>query len=80
MYSLQLVAEAFIKICEPMIQKLKGRYSLNTMPVFNFWLKDVEMCVREWKLTKLEAVHLIKDYTTENARGAVEFYLDTNST
>ena len=28
----------------------------------------------------LEAVQLIKDYTTESVRGPVEFNLDTNST
>ena len=28
----------------------------------------------------MEAVQLVKDYTSEGARGAVEFYLDTNST
>ena len=28
----------------------------------------------------MEAVQLIKDYTSDNARGSVEFYLDTNST
>ena len=38
------------------------------------------MCVRERKLTNMEAIQLIKDYTAEGARGAVEFYLDTNST
>ena len=27
----------------------------------------------------MEAVQLIKDYTSDNVRGAVEFYLDTNS-
>ena len=27
-----------------------------------------------------EAVQLVKDYTIEGARGAVEFYLDSNST
>ena len=80
-HSLQLVAEEFRKIREPKIQKLKGRYSANAMLVFNSWLKDIEMCVRERKLTNMEAViQLIKDYTAEGARGAVEFYLDTNST
>ena len=34
--SLQLVAEEFRKICEPKIQKLKGRYSANAMLVFQF--------------------------------------------
>ena len=41
------------------------------MLVFNSWLKDVEMCVTEQKLTNLEAVQLVKDYTTESAKGAV---------
>ena len=80
LHSLQLTAEEFRKIHKPKIQKLKGRYSANVMLVFNSWLKDIEMCVKEWKLTKMEAVQLIKDHTSEGARGAVEFYLDTNST
>ena len=79
-HSLQLVAEEFRKIHEAKIQKLKGRYSANAMLVFNSWLKDIEMCVKGWKLTNMEAVQLIKDYTSKSARGAVEFYLDTNST
>ena len=79
-HSLQLAAEEFRKICKPKIQKLKGRHSANAMLVFNSWLKDIEMCVKERKLTKMEAVQLVKDYTSEGARGVVEFYLDTNST
>ena len=78
-HSLQLAVEEFRKICEPKIQKLKGRYSANAMLIFNLWLKDVEMCVREQKISNMEAVQLVKDYTTEGARGAIEFYLDTNS-
>ena len=50
------------------------------MLVSNSWLKDIEMCMKEQKLLNMEAVQLVKDYTTEGARGAVEFYLDTNST
>ena len=46
-HSLQLVAEEFRKIHKPKIQKLKGRYSANAMLVFNSWLKDIEMCVKE---------------------------------
>ena len=65
---------------EPKISKLKGGYSANAMLVFNSWLKDIKMCIQEWKLSNLEAVQLIKDFTSDNARGAVEFYLDTNST
>ena len=49
------------------------------MLIFNSWLKDIEMCVSEQRLTNMEAVQLVKDYTMEGARGAMEFYLDTNS-
>ena len=79
-HSLQLAAEEFRKIREPKISKLNGGHSENTMLVFNSWLKDIEMCIQEWRLSNLEAVQLIKDYTSDNARGVVEFYLDTNST
>ena len=79
-HRLQLAAEEFRKICEPKIQKLRDRYLANAMLVFNSWLKDIEMCVSEWKLTNMAAVQLLKDYTTEGARGAMEFYLNTNST
>ena len=78
-HNLQLAAEEFKKIREPKISKLKGGYSINVMLVFNSWLKDTEMCVQECRLSNLEAVQLIKFYTSDNARGAVEFYLDTSS-
>ena len=77
---LQLMAEEFRKIHTPKIQKLKGRYSANAMLIFNSWLKDIKMCVKKQKLSNMEAVQLVKDYTSEGTRGAVEFYLDTNST
>ena len=80
LHSLQLMAEEFRKIHKLKIQKLKGRYSANAMLVFNSWLKDTEMGVKEWKLTNMEAVQLVKDYNSEGPRGAVEFYLDTSST
>ena len=51
----------------------------NAMVVFNSWLKDIEMCIQELRLSNVEAIQLIKDYTSDNARGAVKFYLDTNS-
>ena len=79
-HSLLLAAEEFKKISEPKISKLKGGYLANAMLVFNSWLKDIEMCIQEQRLSNLEAVQLIKDYTSNNARGAVEFYLDANST
>ena len=63
LHSLQLAAEEFRKICKPKIQKLTGGYSANAMLVFNSWLKDIEMCVKEQKLTNMEAVQLVKDCT-----------------
>ena len=79
LHSLQLMVEEFRKICKPKIPNPKGGYSANTMLAFNSWLKDIEMCVKEQKLLNMEVVQLVKDYTTEGARGAIEFYLDTNS-
>ena len=38
------------------------------------------MCVQEHKLSNLEVVQLVKDYTSHNGRGAVKFYLYTYST
>ena len=48
------------------------------MLVFISWLKHVRMYLTEQKLTNLEAVQLIKDHMTENARGVVKPYLNTN--
>ena len=79
-HSLQLVAEEFRKIREPKISKLKGGNLANAMLVFNSWLKDIKTCIQEWRLSNMEAVQLINNYTSESAWGAVEFYLDTNST
>ena len=76
-HSLQLMAEEFREL---KIQKHKGGYSPNTMLVLSSWLKYVEICIKEQKITNLEAVQLVKDYITESARDAVEFYLNTNST
>ena len=50
------------------------------MLISSSWLKDIEMCIQEQRLSHSEAVQLIKDYTSDNVRGALEFYLDTNST
>ena len=79
-HSLQLMAKEFRKIHESKIQKLKGAYSANAMLVSSSWLKDIEMCIKEWKLMNMDVVQLVKDYTSEGTRGAVEFYLDTNCT
>ena len=52
LHSLQLMTEEFRKIHEPKIQNLKGGYSANAMLVFNSWLKDIEMCMKDVKIIK----------------------------
>ena len=77
-HSLQKATEEFQKLREPKISNLKGGYSAYAMLVFNSWLKDVKMCIKEQKLSNSEAVEFIKDSTVDNMRGAMVFYLDTN--
>ena len=55
-HSLQLAAEVFKRIRESQISKLKGGYSTDAMLLFNSWLKDIEMCIEEWRLLNLETV------------------------
>ena len=57
---LQLAAEEFKKIREQKISKLNGGYLANDMLVFNTQLKDITMCIQEWRLSNLEVVQLIK--------------------
>ena len=40
------------------------------------WLKDIEMCVFQRKLSNGEAIQLVKDCTSDQARNVVEFYLE----
>ena len=56
---------------KPKITKLKGGYSANATLIFNSWLKDIEICVFERKLSNGEAVQLVKDSTSDQARNAV---------
>ena len=60
LHSLWLLAKEFRKILEPKIQKHKGRYSANVMLVFNSWLRDIEIYMKEQKLTNMEAVQVVK--------------------
>ena len=60
------------------ISKLKDGYSVNAALIFSRWIKDIDMCVQDHKLTEHEGVQLVKDYTTEHTCGAVEFYFNTN--
>ena len=77
-HSLHMVVQEFKKIHVPNISKLEGGYSANTAFIFNSWLKEIDMCVQDDNFTKHEAVQLVKDYKTEHAHRAIEFYLKTN--
>ena len=50
------------------------------MLIINSLLKHTDVCVQEWKLSNLEAVHLVKEYTSDSARGVAELNLNINST
>ena len=76
-HSLQLAMEELWKIKEPKISKLKWGLFGKCNATFNSWIKDINMCVQECKLSNLEAVQLIKDYTNDDMRSVVEFYLNT---
>ena len=43
------------------------------------WLKDIDTCIQEHKLSNLGTVKLIKDYMIDHTKGAVECYLYNNS-
>ena len=43
--------------------------------MFQSWLKDILVYTIECHLSQWEAIHLVKDYTSEQARSEVEYYL-----
>ena len=55
--------------------KFKGGYSSDASPVFQSWLKDIWVYTIERCLSQQEAIQLVKDYTSEQARSKVEYYL-----
>ena len=73
--SLQAAATEFKKLCEPKVAKFKGGYSSNASLVFQSWLKDIWVYTIERCLSQREAIQLVKDYTSEQARSEVEYYL-----
>ena len=73
--SLQAAATDFKKLREPKVAKFKGGYSSNAILVFQSWLKDIQVYTIECCLSQWEAIHLVKDYTSEQARSEVEYYL-----
>ena len=53
----------------------KGGYSSNASIVFQLWLKDIQVYTLERCLSQWEAIQLVTDYTSEQARSKVEYYL-----
>ena len=73
--SLQAAATKFKKLQEPKVAKFKGGYSSDASLVFQSWLKDIRVYTMERRLSQWEAIQLVKDYTSEQARSEVEYYL-----
>ena len=73
--SLQAAATKFKKLREPKVAKFKGGYSSDASLVFQSWLKDIRVYTIEHHLSQWEAIQLVKDYTSEQARSEVEYYL-----
>ena len=74
-WSLQAAATEFKKLREPKVAKFKGGYSSDANLVFQSWLKDIQVYTMECCLSQQEAIQLVKDYTSEQARSEVEYYL-----
>ena len=55
--------------------KFKGGYSSDASLVFQSWLKDIQVYTIECHLSQWEAIQLVKDYTSEQSRSVVEYYL-----
>ena len=73
--SLQAAATDFKKLHELKGAKFKGGYSSDASLVFQSWLKDIQVYTIECCLSQQEAIQLVKDYTSEQARSEVEYYL-----
>ena len=74
-YETKVVVREFCKLCEPKINKLKGGYSATANLIFQSWLKDINIHVKDQNLTEREAIQLVKDFTVERACNEVEFYM-----
>ena len=72
---LQAVATEFKMLHEPKVAKFKGGYSSDASLVFQSWLKDIWVYTIECHLSQWEAIQLVNDYTSEQARSKVEYYL-----
>ena len=66
--SLQAAATEFKKLHEPKVANFKGGYSSDVSLVYQSWLKDIWVYTLECCLSQQEAIQLVKDYTSEQAR------------
>ena len=70
-----LATTEFKKLQQPKVAKFKGGYSSDASLVFQLLLKDIWVYTLECCLSQREAIQLVKDYTSEQARSEVEYYL-----
>ena len=75
-HSLQETATKFKKLRGPKMAKFQGGYSSNaSMAICQSWLKDIQVYTIECHLSQWEAIQLVKDSTSKQARSEVEYYL-----
>ena len=74
-HSLQAAATEFKKLCELKVAKFKEGYSSDARLVFQSLLKDIQVYTIEHCLSQWEAIQLVKDYNSKQARSEVEYYL-----
>ena len=74
-YEMKVVVQEFHKLYKPKINKLKGGYSATANLIFQSWLKDINVHVKDQNLTEREAIQLVKDFTAERAHNEVDFYM-----
>ena len=72
---MEVAVQEFCKLHEPKINKLKGGYSATANLIFQSWMKDINVHVKDQNLTGRETIQLAKDFTTEKACNEVEFYM-----
>ena len=70
---MKMVVQEFCKLCKPKINKLKDWYSATAKLIFQSWLKDIKVHVKDQNLTERETIQLVKDFMEERAHDEVEF-------
>ena len=74
-YEMKVAVQEFHKLHKPKINKLKVGYSATANLIFQSWLKDINVHVKDQNLTDREVIQLGKDFTAERACNEVEFYM-----